>query len=280
MISCGWEDPLAGLAGPEHEVIKPKSRGFTVMTYNIWGAREGGLSKNEHYEAIANAIRFVNPDFVLLQEVDSCTRRQGDIPCNSAAKLVEILDTTTIYKWDYNYSPAEYNLYNQGGAYGDAILSRHEILWEKDYVMTYAREHESDKNKEKRSANVIKTMIDSNVVYIGCTHLDHLNTEYSRISQAHQLHEIVHDYKDEIMVFGGDFNAKPDSETMKIVFEYLTPSYTDEAQYTYPSGAPSNMIDYILMPVDSRKIKCTSSNVLDNKASDHCAVYATYAFVE
>ena len=52
--SCGWEDPLAGLAGPEHEVIPPKTRGFTVMTYNIYGAR--GLKLEEDYEALASAI--------------------------------------------------------------------------------------------------------------------------------------------------------------------------------------------------------------------------------
>ena len=282
LASCGWEDPLAGLAGPEHEVIKPKARGFTVMSYNIYGAR--GLALEEDYAALASAIRYVNPDFVLLQEVDSCTKRQGEIPCNSAMKLMEILDTTTMYKWDYNYSPAEYNLYSQGGAYGDAILSRHEILWEKDYVMTYAEEHATDSQREKRSVGVIKTMIDTNVVYIGCTHFDHLATEHSRIHQAQQLKEIVAEYEGEIFVLGGDFNAKPDSETMGIVTEYLTPSYTDPTQYTFPSlrnaDSPSNMIDYVMMANYSNQIVCSSSNILNTKASDHCAVYATYHFAE
>ena len=156
-VACGWEDPLAGLAGPEHEVIKPKTRGFTVMSYNIYGAR--GLTLDADYEALASVIRYVNPDFVLLQEVDSCTRRQAELPCNSAKKLTEILDTTTVYDWSYNYSPAEYNLYSQGGAYGDAILTKHKILWEKDYQLSYAPEHNGEAQKEKRSANVIKVSI-------------------------------------------------------------------------------------------------------------------------
>jgi predicted small lipoprotein YifL len=29
-VACGWEDPLAGLAGPAHEVVKQKTRGFTL----------------------------------------------------------------------------------------------------------------------------------------------------------------------------------------------------------------------------------------------------------
>lgn len=280
-VACGWEDPLAGLAGPEHVVIKPKTRGFIVMTYNIYGAR--GLTLEADYEALASVIRYVNPDFVLLQEVDSCTRRQAELPCNSAKKLTEILDTTTIYDWSYNYSPAEYNLYSQGGAYGDAILSKHKILWEKDYQLTYAPEHNNDPQREKRSANVIKVSIDDKDVYVGCTHFDHLGTEYSRISQAHQLADIVAEYEGEIFVMGGDFNSKPDSETMSIVTQYLTPSYTDLTQYTFPSqrtGTPSSMIDYVMAAKYSTGIQCTSSNVVNNSASDHCAVWATYSFVE
>ena len=279
--SCGWEDPLAGLAGPEHEVIPPKTRGFTVMTYNIYGAR--GLKLEEDYEALASAIRYVEPDFVLIQEVDSCTLRQGDLKCNSAAKLVEILDTTTIYKWYYNYSPAEYNLYSQGGAYGDAILSRHEILWEKDYQLEYAQEHATDSQREKRSANVIKVQIDSKDVYVGCTHFDHLGTEYSRIFQAEQLRDIVAEYEGEIFVMGGDFNATPTTQTMQIVTSYLTPSYTDPEQYTFPSvrnaASPTSMIDYVMKANYSDRIQCSSSNILNTKASDHCAVYAKYIFV-
>ena len=280
--SCGWEDPLAGLAGPEHEVIPPKTRGFIVMTYNIYGAR--GLKLEEDYEALASAIRYVEPDFLLIQEVDSCTLRQGDLKCNSAAKLVEILDTTTIYKWHYNYSPAEYNLYSQGGAYGDAILTRHEILWEKDYQLEYAMEHATDSQREKRSANVIKVQIDLKDVYVGCTHLDHLGTEYSRIYQAEQLRDIVAEYEGEIFVMGGDFNAAPTTQTMQIVTEYLTPSYTDPAQFTFPSirnsESPTSMIDYVMKANYSDRIQCASSNILNTKASDHCAVYAKYIFVD
>ena len=282
-VSCGWEDPLAGLVGPEHEVIKPKTRGFTAMTFNIYGAR--GLKTEADYDAIAGVIRYVNPDFVMLQEVDSCTRRQADLQCNSAAKLVEILDASTNYKWYYNYSPAEYNLYNQGGAYGDAILSRHEILWEKDYVLDYAPEHNDNPEKEKRSVNVIKVSLGSKEIYLGCTHFDHLGGEWSRVSQAEQLKEIVKEYDGKIFVLGGDLNAKPDSETLKIVTDYMIPSYTDEKQYTVPSKMsgeqPDKMIDYIMMADYSKDfLRCTSSNVLNHAASDHCAVYATYFFIE
>jgi len=275
--SCGWEDPLAGLAGPEHEVIKPKTRGFTVMSYNIFGAR--GLKYNEDYEALASVIRYAEPDFVLLQEVDSCTTRQGELQCLAAAKLVEILDTTTIYKWHYNFSLAEERV---GGKYGDAILSRHPILWKKNYQMDYAPEHADHPEREKRSVGIIKTLVDTTEVYIGCTHFDHIAaTEHGRIRQAHQLRTIVEEYDGEILVLGGDLNATPDSETMSIVTEYLTPSYTDEKQYTFKgsmTGTPMVMIDYVMLAKYSEGIVCTSSNVIDSNASDHNAVYATYVF--
>ena len=285
-VACGWEDPLAGLAGPEHVVIKPKTRGFIVMTYNIYGAR--GLTLEADYEALASVIRYVNPDFVLLQEVDSCTRRQAELPCNSAKKLTEILDTTTIYDWSYNYSPAEYNLYSQGGAYGDAILSKHKILWEKDYQMMYHEKHKNNKEREKRSVGIIKSRIDSIDVYIGCTHFDHLGEEYSRIYQAEQLRDIVAEYEGEILILGGDLNSLPDSRTMEIVETYLTPSYTSLDQYTFPSAMELSqlkneqprMIDYVMQANYTDKVQCVLSNVYNNKASDHKAVYAKYKFVD
>ena len=149
--------------------------------------------------------------------------------------------------------------------------------------MTYALEHNDDPQKEKRSVGVIKVSIDDKDVYVGCTHFDHLATEYSRISQAHQLADIVAEYDGEIFIMGGDLNAKPDSQTMGIVTQYLTPSYTDPTQYTFPSqmnGTPSSMIDYVMAAKYSTAIRCISSTVLNHSASDHCAVYATYTFVE
>ena len=251
------------------------------MSYNIYGAR--GLKLDADYLALASVIRQINPDFVLIQEVDSCTTRQGDLKCNSAIKLKEVLDSTTIDKWYYNYSPADYNLYNLGGAYGDAVLSRHEILWEKDYQMDYAPEHATQKEREKRSVGIIKVKINNRDVYIGCTHFDHLGSDHSRISQAYQLKDIVNEYEGEILILGGDFNSEPDSKTMEIISEYMIPSYTDLTQYTFPSqrtGTPTKMIDYVMCAKYSTGITCTSSKVLNNAASDHCAVYATYSFVE
>ena len=284
ITSCGWEDPLAGLAGPEHEVIK--TNGFTVMSFNIFGAR--GLKYEEDYQALAEVISQITPDFVLIQEVDSCTVRQGELQCNAAAKLAEILTETTAHEWYYNYSVADYNLYNQGGAYGDAILSRHEILWEKDYQMMYHEKHKNNKEREKRSVGIIKARIDSTDVYIGCTHFDHLGEEYSRIYQAEQLRDIVAEYEDEILILGGDLNSLPDSKTMEIVETYLTPSYTSLDQYTFPSAMELSqlkneqprMIDYVMKANYTDKVQCVLSNVYNNKASDHKAVYAKYRFVD
>src|SRR5690606_10087282 len=82
-----------------------------VMTYNIWGARGGGIPD---LESLAEVVKRADPDLVALQEVDKNTTRNakhGDI----AKKLGELTNM------EYFFAKAE-NFY--GGEYGDAVLSK------------------------------------------------------------------------------------------------------------------------------------------------------------
>jgi len=91
-----------------------------VLTYNIHHAE--GTDGKIDVERIAGVIRAESPDVVCLQEVDrNMSRTNGlDIPALLAAKL----------GMNLAFGP---NLEIQGGHYGNATLTRHEILKQENY---------------------------------------------------------------------------------------------------------------------------------------------------
>ena len=72
LFACKHEDPLAPFRDESKFVIPPAGSSITVMTYNIYGA-----SGKADLDSIAAVINEAKPDFVMIQEVDSCTPRSG-----------------------------------------------------------------------------------------------------------------------------------------------------------------------------------------------------------
>ena len=72
LFACKREDPLAPFRDESKFVIPPTGNSITVMTYNIFGA-----SGRADLDSIAAVINSEAPDFVMIQEVDSCTPRSG-----------------------------------------------------------------------------------------------------------------------------------------------------------------------------------------------------------
>ena len=72
LFACKSEDPLAPFRDESKFVIPPTGNTIKVMTYNIFGA-----SGKADLDSIAAVINEAGPDFVMIQEVDSCTPRSG-----------------------------------------------------------------------------------------------------------------------------------------------------------------------------------------------------------
>ena len=75
-------------------------------------------------------------------------------------------------------------------------------------------------------------------------------------------------------------NAEPDSRTMETFSEYMQLNYRDEEQKTWPSKyikeEPDVLIDYIMYRKPDKKVRLLSYEVINNTASDHCAVVARF----
>src|SRR5690606_32797658 len=130
----------------------------SAMTYNIFGARSGGIPD---LQMIADVINRAKPDLVALQEVDKNTTRNsknGDI----AKKLAELTGM------DYHFAKA---INVSGGEYGDAVLSRLPIKEKQSFNL----EVDPTLGGERRSVARILVEKEGKEFYFISTHFDHLS---------------------------------------------------------------------------------------------------------
>lgn len=240
-------------------VIPPEGTSVTMMTYNIYGARATDPSNAADLAALAEVIRAQDPDFVVLQEVDVFTNRTGK-------EVHQARDLGALTGMFWHFTKA---IDVSGGQYGDAVLSKHEILETYGYHLSVSPEQTG----ENRSVCMIRTEVDGKTLYVASTHLDHLASETSRLFQANQLAGIVAGIDGDLLI-GGDFNSLPESETMSIIKRFLTPGIRTGFQFTFPSDNPNRTLDYILYK-PSENISVQNYRVIRAKASDHCPVVAT-----
>lgn len=270
LLSCRNEDPLAPFRDESKFVIPPSGISIKVMTYNIFGA-----SGKADLDSLAAVINAEAPDFVMIQEVDSCTPRSGR-NIHQAKVLAEKTGMKYCYQvaWDRGKDVADIpDESKRGGGFGDAVLSRYEFT---DSVKVRIGPDPAVGGQD-RSVVFIKVELDGNPLWVGTTHLDHVANDASRIYQANAIRSVVESL-DAPFVFGGDFNDEPGSQTIDIMSQYTTFAYKSESQYTFPSNMfphyKKQLLDYITyFPRDSFAEK--GYYVLNTaKASDHMPVVA------
>src|SRR5688572_23457574 len=206
-----------------------------VLTYNIHHGE--GLDGKIDLERLARIITNSKADLVALQEVDRNTKRSG-----GADQAKEIGRLTGMH---YVFGKAiEY----QGGEYGQAILSRWPISSHKVHALPQRA------GREQRIALI--GVLDSPIggLKFASTHFDH-QIEAIRIEQAQAVEEIFDGAPSAPAILAGDFNATPESETMKKLFVQWQDAATSHPGPTIPAESPTRRIDYILLrPKGSWKV--------------------------
>ena len=241
LFACKREDPLAPFRDESKFVIPQTGSNITVMTYNIFGA-----SGNTNLDSVATVINAAKPDFVMIQEVDSCTPRSGR-NIHQAKVLAEKTGMKYCYQvaWDRGKDVADIpDEKNRGGGFGDAVLSKYEFT---DSVKVKIGPDPAVGGQD-RAVVFIKVRIEDKDLWVGTAHLDHVANDANRIYQAKAIKPILESL-DAPFVFGGDFNDEPGSKTIEIMSQYTTFAYRSVTQYTYPSNLyPYNkkqLIDYV-----------------------------------
>lgn len=234
-------------------IAQSKIATLTVLTYNIHHGE--GTDAKLDLERIARIIRAENPDLVALQEVDEKTERTANV--SQAAELGRLTGLHHAFGKAMDY---------RGGAYGQAILSRWPI------TQTKVQQLPQRAGREPRIVFVAQIESPHGNLNFATVHLDH-QLEEVRLDQARALNKILADEKTPALLCG-DFNAGPESSTMKFIFEHWLDAAGDRAANTIPSANPRKRIDYILAAPKDGWTAATSRVLEEPIASDHRPVLA------
>lgn len=219
-----------------------------VMSYNIRNCK--GMDKEIVYARVSDVINGEQPDIVMLQEVDSCTRRSsGIVVCDTLASLCGMQAV---------YAPA---IDFDGGKYGIALLSQDKPLSVKRYALP---------GREEKRALVVTEF--KNYV-VASTHLS--LTEADRNASLPIIIEAAKQYKKPFII-AGDFNAEPNEEFIKNFSRHFT-IVGDLVTNTFPADKPNIKIDYIAIFNNKagKKVKWSDYRVIDEPvASDHRPIVA------
>lgn len=229
---------------------------FRILNINT---RLSGEKVGYSAKPFADYIKQYDPDFVMLQEVDFMTVRNGG------------RDFTTELASELGMFPAfGCALQYVQGQYGVAILSKYPLETISNTNLT----GNASEMKEIRTVLYVDVLLPNagtnTKVRIACTHLDH-STDGVRQSMVQQLNTAVGNSFPAILT--GDFNAKPNEDAINVGMASWQRLCNNFA--TYPNTVPASKIDYIFGKPSGRwTVK--SYQVLQNTTgiTDHCALLA------
>jgi endonuclease/exonuclease/phosphatase family metal-dependent hydrolase len=228
-----------------------------VLSFNIHAGKDAQQADN--LARVAAVIDSNAADVVLLQEVDRRTRR-----ANGADHFVELQRITRMHGV---FGKA---LDFQGGEYGIAILSR----WPVDSVAAVPLkvdlpQDRSGSTYEPRIILHVSVTTPRGAVDVINTHLDAGGPGlFRRQELIAALAHMKQKTGQAPLVFGGDLNARPDTDDIQAVSLVLTDTFAAcgaGSGDSFPAHAPDRRIDYIFF----QRARCVSARVLETQASDH-----------
>ena len=230
-----------------------------ILTYNVHHCNPPGKNIID-LAAIVNVVKESNASIVALQEIDVNTSRSGK-ELDQAAAIAKECGMYFCFGKAIDFA---------GGAYGVAILSKYPI----SEVETMLLSKNADPKTEQRVLLTARLAIGKNkFIRFASTHLDVVN----EANREQQVNEIIKKLKNDSLPFiiGGDFNATPDSESIKL-FDKSFQRSCSGCEPTIPQDIPTQAIDFVAFDKkSSKKIKVAKHFVINETyASDHRPVYA------
>lgn len=199
-----------------HSVAPAPTGDVRLMSYNI---RHGSdINKVMNLEEQIEVMRKWNPDYIMLQEVDSVCKRSGRI--HEAQVIADALGMQATFARAIDY---------EGGQYGVALLSREKPLNVERYPMP--------NNSEPR----VLLVCEFEDKYVACTHLSYERNEHE--APINTLNNAARKANKPFFI-GGDWNDEPESVMLNAIRETFT-ILSDDYALSYPADMPSVCIDYI-----------------------------------
>lgn len=236
---AGLEDLVcAQLTGP---------RALRLVSFNVHRAAgpAGSLDR------VAAEIAELEPDVVLVQEVDRFQSRTGRV--DQAAHLARAAGM------HLSYSPT---MVRGRGQYGTLVLSRHEIVQEGRYPLT------GRPGLEPRAVQWVTLDVQGQPVRVYNTHLEAVRPRVRR-RQAQQVASLVR--RDPLpVVVGGDLNAWPGSPEVAAFSTHLVDTWR-AGRGSSATNAGGRRIDYLFV---SKRFRPVRTMVVPSSVSDHHRVLA------
>lgn len=244
---------------------QPK-KSLKVMSYNIHIATPGAISDFNitDLQAVADVIIREKPDVVVLQEVDKYTVRSN----KESHQAKDLGEMTGMH---YHFAGASYK---SEGEQGQAILSKYPIKDAESYKLPLPKES----NGETRSLAIIVVEVGGVDIAFMNVHLDH-RSDADRKYQIEQMLEHTKEFDKYPIIFGGDFNMKPDNDNFKLI-ENQFAKVTDDHPLTFPQINPTTTIDFILLNKKATELFTVEKyyTVDEQYASDHLPLILDVSF--
>jgi endonuclease/exonuclease/phosphatase family metal-dependent hydrolase len=243
---------------PSRKAPAPADSTATIVSFNIRAGTD--LERRPSLDRVAALLDALGADVVLLQEVDRGTHRSGGV--DQLAELRRLTGLEGVFGRAIDFD---------GGEYGIAILSRWRILDSAVVPLTVDLPPGlADARHEPRV--VLHVLLDSpwGPLPVLNTHLSHQAWgTYRRQELVGLLGELQRRTgRAGMVIVGGDFNARPDSDEIAAVTLALDDAWRVCGAgdgLTYPSDEPVRRIDYLFL----RAASCTLARVPATTVSDH-----------
>lgn len=242
----------------------PAWRELRVLVLNMHAGADAAGARN--LDRVAALVGETAADVVLLQEVDSVTRRSGGV--DQAAELAR----STGFHARFGNALAY-----QGGGYGIATLSRFPVRSSRLIRLPVDPPQErSGGSREPRGVLHVVVEAPGGPLHVLNTHLDPSGDDRWRRQEGDSVLAVARRLAaDGLPVLaGGDFNATPDSDAQRALraggLRDLWPGCGSGDGLTYPASGPTKRIDYLYAV--GAGVECSAARVVRSDASDHLGV--------
>lgn len=246
---------IAGLFSFHPATAQKKKVNLKVLSYNIHIGNPPAKPGITDLNGIAKVINDSDPDLVALQEVDVYTNRSGK-NLDQAKELGKLTNRHYYFVKTIDHD---------GGEYGIAILSKFPMVKKESYLLPIAEVARS----EQRAIAIVTVEIEKGIFLdFASTHFD--LTPQTRLAQSAFIVDLAKKRKYP-MVLGGDFNATPDNNEIKLLESHFKRSMILNG-FTFPVVEPTAEIDFIMYTPES-SFKVERHEVIEeHRASDHLPV--------
>ena len=234
---------VAALAAAESTTLR-------VLSYNIHHGE--GVDGKLDLVRLAGVITAARADVVALQEVDQKTTRTGGV--DQAAELARLTGLHFAYGKAMDY---------QGGAYGQALLSR----WPLADFTVHPLPNPAKVEPRIAISAIVRPPGQPAFRFVG-THLDATRDDTARWQQAARLIELFGaDATPTILI--GDLNARPETRIMQALLRPFTDASARQPAPTSPAENPKARIDFVLLRPATTWRVLSSTVIPEAVASDH-----------